>query len=1127
MRGAVTKPVGWAVAVWALALAAGAAAQGGGASCAPQWSTDFARPEVNGTVRAQAIYDDGTGPALYVGGDFTQIGGISANYLAKWNGATWSTVGGGTAGPVYALEPFTFGGATQLYVGGQFSSVGTGTSASHIARWNGTTWSAVGSGVTAGTRVNALAVHNAGAGNALYVGGEFNSAGGVANTAYCARYTGALWQSVGGGFTNGQVWDLHVHTSTLGTHLYACGEFANSGATAVSRIARFTGTAWTGVSGGFNGYANAMASHNDGSGAALYVAGTFSTAGPASLTVGGLARWDGAAWSPVGNGLQWANNIGIRSMRTFDDGTGPKLWAAGYYSSPASPNVPLYVARWDGLSWTDVSAGIVQHSYALTVFSGPQGAQLWAGAHRWTGQSWQLPGLGANNPVNSFATVDLGAGPRILLGGAFSTVGGIVAPSLAAFDGATWASVATPGTGGGTANAAIVGDIGDGPRAFFGGDLSYANVFSGVFVSDGTTLTPLPGIASVYALAIFDDGTGPALYAGGQFQLGPNGSRVAKWNGTAWQPVGGGLAGGIVSALHVHDDGSGAKLYAGGGFSSGGTGVGLSGLARWDGSTWSSVGPALSGGTVNALASYAASGAPRLVVGGNFTYTGAVPRPALAQWDGVAYSTLGAAPASTSFTAANVFALKVHDDGSGPALYVGGHFASVGAATNPHLAKWNGATWSNVGGAVGSASPGGYAEVRALGSFESSDGPALYAGGNFATVGGVPSSYIAKWYRPGAALYAPTTAQLGDPILYELATPAPWTPYVFDVSFSGSSPGVPVAPGVSIPLNRPWVNVDYGFLTAPWLSNFIGFTDATGAATATVAFPPFPFLAGLPLSASFLTLDPFSPLGIGGVACPRTTTFVAADPAVVSVTPPFGGAGGGHAVVVHGAGFRPGAVVRFDGALATGVVVAADGASISCVTPSGVVGPAGVRVENADGTWTQADGAFAYTTPLAIASVAPGAAPAGTTTVVAGAGFQPGATVTCGGVPATDVVVDALSTPNTLTFTRPAGVPCGASLTATLPDGQAATVAYDVVPTVSALFLAGGPASGGGQFFVVGTDFAPGTTVTVGGAPAPIVQATSTAILCTAPPGTVGNANVVVLSPSGCAASTVGIYVYN
>lgn len=58
------------------------------------WSNTFPPGNgLNGTVRALLAFDDGSGPALFVGGDFTTAGGIPANHIAKWDGDHWSALG--------------------------------------------------------------------------------------------------------------------------------------------------------------------------------------------------------------------------------------------------------------------------------------------------------------------------------------------------------------------------------------------------------------------------------------------------------------------------------------------------------------------------------------------------------------------------------------------------------------------------------------------------------------------------------------------------------------------------------------------------------------------------------------------------------------------------------------------------------------------------------------------------------------------------------------------------------------------------------------------------------------------------------------------------------------------------
>lgn len=91
----------------------------------PYWDTDSGHIGVpgidNGTVYALAVADDG---AVYVGGDFTDAGGVAAaDYIAKWNSADgWSAVGSGVNGTVKAIAVAPNG---HVYVGGEFTSPGT------------------------------------------------------------------------------------------------------------------------------------------------------------------------------------------------------------------------------------------------------------------------------------------------------------------------------------------------------------------------------------------------------------------------------------------------------------------------------------------------------------------------------------------------------------------------------------------------------------------------------------------------------------------------------------------------------------------------------------------------------------------------------------------------------------------------------------------------------------------------------------------------------------------------------------------------------------------------------------------------------------------------------------------
>lgn len=112
------------------------------------------------------------GDDLYVGGYFTEAGGISAKNLAKWNGESWSSVGEGVNGTVRTLA--THG--SDLYVA---TSEDSGLPPS-LTRWDGQAWYRIESGLN---QVDSLA----GLGNTLFVVGEFLSTAGGKVSAYMAR----------------------------------------------------------------------------------------------------------------------------------------------------------------------------------------------------------------------------------------------------------------------------------------------------------------------------------------------------------------------------------------------------------------------------------------------------------------------------------------------------------------------------------------------------------------------------------------------------------------------------------------------------------------------------------------------------------------------------------------------------------------------------------------------------------------------------------------------------------------------------------------------------------------------------------------------------------------------------
>ena len=126
---------------------------------------------------------------LYAGGVFDSAGGAAVNHVATWDGVAWSALGRG----INNLYDFDMGDkgvfalaldpAGNLYAAGDFDSAG-GMSANFIARWDGSAWSALGSGFNLHAYcVNDIATDSAGN---LYAGGNFVIAGGKVS-AYIAK----------------------------------------------------------------------------------------------------------------------------------------------------------------------------------------------------------------------------------------------------------------------------------------------------------------------------------------------------------------------------------------------------------------------------------------------------------------------------------------------------------------------------------------------------------------------------------------------------------------------------------------------------------------------------------------------------------------------------------------------------------------------------------------------------------------------------------------------------------------------------------------------------------------------------------------------------------------------------
>ena len=741
-----------------LVLLAGLASAQTPPPCQPEWLPTFGPvPGPDGNVQAMAVFDDGTGPALFIGGAFRNVCGVPASLIAKWNGTTWSALGTGLDGNssippipqgVRGMQVYDDGTGPALFVVGEFATAG-GVAAPSIAKWNGSSWSALGSGLPGGW-VQTLAVYDDGTGPALYVGGDFQNAGGVA-ASRLAKWNGVSWSAVGGG-TNGIVRALVVHDDGSGPALFVGGTFTSAGGFPAGRMAKWNGVSWAALGTGLSGTSvavNSLAEYDDGSGLALYAGGAFTAAG--GIAVQNIAKWQSAAWSAVGTGLSSPlPGARVSALSVFDDGSGPALIAGGSFSNAGALAVSN-IAKWDGASWSTLAGGTENAVLALCGYDPGSGLELRVGGGfrtaagieanflaSWSGSTWSAFASGVNNEVVALSVYDDGAGPALVAAGAFTNMQGIAANEIAGWNGSGWSAFGSGLSGGLRATALATYDDGTGTALYVGGDFTSAGGTSTLRIAkwDGQAWSGVGGglyyvgqphaVAVVAAMLAYDDGSGPALYVTGLFNsaggVAVNG--IARWNGSSWSAVGTGGVGGYSFA--VFDDGAGPALFLGAGGS----------VRKWSGSAWTVLPPltnaTLPNPAVLSLATFDDGSGLALYAGGQFTVAGGVPVDYVAKWNGSSWSALGTGLDGMAVS------LSAHDDGTGPALFVGGMFSVAGGVPVTNIAKWNGTGWSSLGAGM---SPW---PVQALASFDDGGGPALFAGGRF-TLSPAGDSYLAKW----------------------------------------------------------------------------------------------------------------------------------------------------------------------------------------------------------------------------------------------------------------------------------------------------------------------------------------------------------------------------------------------
>ena len=513
------------------------------------------------------------GSQVFVGGAFKQAGSIVANNLAVWNGSKWSSVGGGVAdafsrGQVNAIAV----SGKNLYVGGYFIQAGV-TLANGLARWDGSSWSALSNQFGIASRgVHALAF----SGSMLYIGGDIEYGINPDEAEFVAENIVALDTGTGHWSPLGDIASgIPLAFAVAGSTIYVGGDFTFAGGQNFGAIAAWDGAtkSWsalgTNVNNSVNGEVYALAID----GGDLYLGGTFDHA--AAIPANNLARWNASTntWSDVGGGLSCS--VCSSPIVTALVVNGGKLYAAGNFDTAGGVSVNN-IAVWDeaAKTWSALGSPPFYHAHAMAFDASNNLYVTTTGAlYKWDGANW----------------VDLGGGG--LVHGNASSILSVAVDGSDVYVGGTFQSVTDRAT-----------EIPANHVAKWNSTNGWSALGSGVSWPDGS--------GDVEALAV----NGGNLYVGGSFSTagGNPANAIAKWDGANWSTFDSGMSGRRISALSFLN----GVLFAGGSFLQAGISPATN-IAAWDGTRWVPL-----GGGVDFNRGYWIPRVDALVVNGTDLYVG-------------------------------------------------------------------------------------------------------------------------------------------------------------------------------------------------------------------------------------------------------------------------------------------------------------------------------------------------------------------------------------------------------------------------------------------------------------------------------------------------------------------------
>ncbi len=593
---------------------------------------------VNTYEEIYSMTTDGTN--LYIGAGSTAGDGD----VLRWNGSSWAQIGGDGSG--WAASTYEY--VTSLYRDGTgiYAGLGTSTNDAEVWRWNGSSWTKIGGdGVNSSFNTNYEYVASiTGDGSNIYAG----LASG-ADDAEVWRFNGSTWARIGGDGSGWAASTFEIVTSMYyqGGNLYA--GLGNSAA-GDGDLWRYNGTTWHQIGGDGSGWAASTYEQVwtvTGDGTNIY-AGIGNTAGDNEVW-----RWDGSTWTQIGGD---ALNSGFTNTHTQVRALTYVSTGTFLYAGLQGTGTSAEEWRFNGSTWTRIGGNYLNGSWGYTNLGSvesmvPANGYLYAGTGNATagnaliwqydGTAWNLVGGQGNNSSWAFNT--------------FESV-----PSLMRYGGNLYAGLGT------SAGDGEVWRYSSGSWSFVGGD------------GTGWAASTYEG---VYSMAEYRGN----LYAG--LGASANDAEIWRYNGSSWAKIAGDSTGWTtnyetVRSLAVYK----GNLYAGLGDSAGDAEV-----WRYNGSTWARIGGDGTGWanstfeTVDSMAVYNGN-----LVAGLGTTAGDAE---VWQYNGTTWSQIGGDALNSSWTNATYERVRALG------IFNGELYAGLGStAGDGEVWKWNGSTWSQIGG---------------------------------------------------------------------------------------------------------------------------------------------------------------------------------------------------------------------------------------------------------------------------------------------------------------------------------------------------------------------------------------------------------------------------------------------